>query len=119
MPNVWIWNITSDHQQFFADELKAGRLRQGWGYDDRLDLRLIVNKNQQNRALDEDEAAAWNRSRVMVMDWGIKVGDIILVKNTPTWGWYTLAEVTGGYHYDRHTPNGDFGHSLESSYVEK
>jgi hypothetical protein len=112
MPNVWIWNIASDQQQFFADELKAGRLRQGWGYDDRLDLRLIVKKNQQKQSLDEEESAAWNRLNVMIMDWGIKVGDIILVKNTPTWGWYTLAEVAGGYQYDRNTPSEDFGHFI-------
>lgn len=108
MPNVWIWNISNDYQQFFADELKAGRLRQGWGYKDRLDLRLLAKKDEQGEELDEDESAAWKRLSVMLMkDWGIKVGDIILVKNTPTWGWYTLCEVTSGYHFDRSTPGGD------------
>jgi hypothetical protein len=38
-----------------------GRLRQGWGYDDRLDLRLINQKDQQKQPLDEEESAAWNR----------------------------------------------------------
>lgn len=86
MANVWIWNIDSSQQRLFADELKAGRLRQGWGYADRLDLRLIQKRNQEKRALDEEESAAWTRLNVMIADWGIKLGDIILVKNTPTWG---------------------------------
>lgn len=112
MPNVWIWNIATDHQQFFADELKGGRLRQGWGYDDRLNLRFIDKKNEQKQPLDEEESAAWKRLNAMIMDWGIKLGDVILVKNTPRWGLYTLAEVTGSYQYDRKTPNGDFGHFI-------
>ncbi len=58
MANVWIWNISNDNQKFFADELKAGKLRQGWGYEDRLDLRLIANKNSSKQALDEEETAA-------------------------------------------------------------
>jgi hypothetical protein len=100
VPNVWIWNIAGDQQHFFADELKKGRLRQGWGYDDHLDLRLIKKKNDHNEPLDDEEKAAWDRLNVMLMDWGIKVGDVIVVKNTPTWGFYTLAKVTGGYQYD-------------------
>jgi len=113
MPNVWIWNISSEYQQFFADELKAGRLRQGWGYEDRLDLRLLAKKEEQGEEFDEDEAAAWKRLSVMLMkEWGIKVGDVVLVKNTPTWGWYTLCEVTSDYHFDRNTSggDGDYGH---------
>ena len=112
MPNVWIWNIAKDHQPFFADELKAGRLRQGWGYDDHLDLRLINKKNEQKQRLDDMESEAWNRLNVMIGEWGIKLGDVILVKNIPTGGWYTLVEVIGGYKYDRNTQNGDFGHFI-------
>lgn len=114
VPNVWIWNIDSNKQKFFAAELKAGRLRQGWGDDDRLDLRLIKKKTEQKQPLDEEESAAWNRLNVMIMDWGIKLTDIILVKNTPKWGWYTLAKVIGGYQFDRKAKdsNGDYGHFL-------
>jgi Restriction endonuclease len=111
MPNVVIWNIDRDNQQFFADELKAGRLRQGWGYEDRLDLRLIAQKNTANQSLDEDESAAWERLNGLV-EW-IAKSDIIVVKNTPTWGFYTLVEVIGDYHFDRNTPTGDHAHFLD------
>jgi hypothetical protein len=115
MENVWIWNIDGSQQQFFADELKAGRLRQGWGYDDRLDLRLISKKVEQKQVLDEKESETWTRLNVMIADWGIKLGDIILVKNNPTWGKYTLAKVTGGYQFDRKTPSDDHGHFIEAN----
>jgi hypothetical protein len=98
MSSVWIWNIDNNYQQFFADELKAGRLRQGWGYDARLDLRQIKQKADAGQPLDDEESAAWGRLSVMI-DW-IKPDDLVLVKNTPTWGYYTLAEVAGGYDFD-------------------
>jgi hypothetical protein len=111
MQNVIIWNIDRYNQQFFAEELKQGRLRQGWGYKDRLNLRRIERKNTNNKSLDEDEAAAWQRLSGLV-EW-ITKGDIIVVKNTPTPGFYTLVEVIGDYQYDRrNTPGGDYGHFL-------
>jgi hypothetical protein len=109
VPNVLIWNIDRDYQQFFADELKAGRLRQGWGRDDRLDLRFIQQKLNSGAALDEQEKEAWDRLNGMVR-W-IHPNDIILVKNTPSWGYYTLAKVVGNYDYDQ-TPMGDYRHVL-------
>jgi hypothetical protein len=67
-------NIDGSQQQFFADELKAGRLRQGSGYDDRLDLGLISKNSERKQALDEEESAAWTRLNVMIADWGINWG---------------------------------------------
>lgn len=100
MPNVWIWNIDKDSQEFFAKELKEGRLRQGLGYSDRLDLKLLKQKNDRKELLDEEESQVWEHLSVMIMEWGIQLGDIVVVKNTPTWGSYTLAEVIGSYEYD-------------------
>ena len=47
-----------------------------------------------------------------MIDW-IKKGDVVVVKNTPTWGYYTLVEVIGDYHFDRNTPTGDHAHFLD------
>jgi hypothetical protein len=120
MKRVWTWNIARDHQTFFAEELKNGRLRQGWGYDDRLDLGHLRQRVQQNQALDDKEKEAWNRVSAMIMDWGIHPGDVVLIKNTPEFGWYTLAEVIGGYQFDRtNTPDNDFGHFIRVKILRK
>jgi hypothetical protein len=107
-PQVFIWNIDLDDQQYFADELEKNRLRQGWGYDDKLDLRRMQQKVKLGQTLDDQEKVAWDRLNVMVQ---IKSGDIILVKNVPTPGFYTLVEVVGGYDYSREPPK-DHRHVL-------
>jgi hypothetical protein len=38
----WFWNIDAEKQGYFASELKAGRLRQEWGYQSHLDLIHIL-----------------------------------------------------------------------------
>ena len=40
------------------DELKVGRARIGWSYQDNLDLNLIHKKIKQGKVLDEDERNA-------------------------------------------------------------
>lgn len=40
----WFWNIDRPMQSYFRSELDHGRLRQGWGYDQKLDLRKIKAK---------------------------------------------------------------------------
>jgi len=105
----WFWNIDLDNQQYFAQELKAGRLRQGWGYDPKLDLRAIDQKLSQAIALDHQEQQAWDRCNAMLLS--IAVGDIVVVKNLPSRQQFTLATVVGKYDF-RIDPIGDYGHLL-------
>jgi HJR/Mrr/RecB family endonuclease len=70
-----------------------------------------AKKNQLGQRLDDAESAAWERLNAMI-DW-IKTGDIVVVKNTPTWGSYSLAEVVGKYHYDLNTVTNDHRHVLQ------
>jgi hypothetical protein len=62
--------------------------------------------------LDDVAKRVWDRLNAMIQS--IHQGDIILVKNTPTWGYYTLVKVVGNYDYNRtpSTPSEDYGHVL-------
>jgi hypothetical protein len=61
----WFWNIDSKNRDYFSEELRNGRLRQGWGYDHRLDLRTLKQKLDQNETFDGEESEAWKRCSVM------------------------------------------------------
>ena len=93
--SCWFWNIDSRAQQYFADELKAGRLRQGWGYAPNLDLRKLKQKLVDGNSLDSKEQEAWSRCGYMVD--AIKPGDLVVVKNAPDRDKFTIAKVVGPY----------------------
>lgn len=105
----WFWNIDSKAQDYFRTELDKGTLRQGWGYDERLDLRKLKDNSDKDIALDDEEQAAWNRCNAMLTY--IKVGDLVVVKNVPSRDQFTIVEVEGAYDYKIENA-GDYGHIL-------
>lgn len=114
--DCWIFNTDEAGREFLRAELAAGRLRQGWGYEARLDLRLLRQKVLANEKLDVEEDKTWRVCRAMLAperpeDEGfIRPGDLAAVKNLPEQGFFTLAEVADRpYEFDL-TPELDYGH---------
>lgn len=105
----WFWNIYLESQSYFWSEMKEGRLRQGWGYGENLDLRKLYEKIDNKLILDEKEQQAWDRCQHMLVY--IKQGDLIAVKNVPTREQFAIARVIGPYDF-KIGDNGDFGHIL-------
>jgi len=106
--NCWFWNIDKGEQEYFNDELQKHRLRQGWGYDDSLDLRKLNDKLESKAQLDpDDEQPAWSRCCPMLY---IQIGDLVVVKNVPECNKFTLVKVTGPY--DFIPDHGGYGHVL-------
>jgi len=105
----WFWNIYVESQSYFWSEIKEGKLRQGWGYDEKLDLRKLNEKRTNNLILDEKEQQAWDRCNHMLLY--IKQGDLIAVKNVPSREQFTIVRVTGDYDF-KIGDIGDFGHIL-------
>lgn len=108
--NCWFWNIDRDRQDFITRELQNGRLRQGWGYNENLDLRKIQKKRQSGEPLTDREQAAWSRCKDMLNR--IAPGDLAVVKNVPTSDHFTLVRVTGDYEFEMSDENGGQGHIL-------
>ncbi|MDM8559685.1 hypothetical protein [Candidatus Parabeggiatoa sp. HSG14] len=110
----WFWNIDLDNQQYFKDQLnKYGQLRQGWGYFEKLDLRNLKKKINNKIPLDKQEQQVWNRYGVVLNSInGIKIGDLIVVKNIPDRSHFTLVRVMGKYDFNMDEKKGDFGHFL-------
>lgn len=91
----WFWNIDVDSQNYFVKELDNNRLRQGWGYEPGLDLRILQGKVSTGTAFTPEEETAWSRCVPMLRD--INRDDLIAVKNIPTSEYFTIIRVVGDY----------------------
>ena len=89
------------------DELKAGRARMGWSYQDNLDLRLLLGRIEQGEQLDEDERGA---KRCLGFLTKVKLEDYLLYPHQPERGLFSVVQVKGDYKYstDKDGLDGDF-----------
>ena len=100
--HYWGYRIDTSRREaieFFSEELKEGRLRQGWGYDPGQDL----------RDMKVDGGASGNLRMLKE----VKKGHILLVPRLPNWGQVAIVEATDdwdkAYQYDI-SAHGDYGH---------
>jgi hypothetical protein len=130
MPKSRYWAMrtsrnTDQHRSFIRDELFGrGFLRQGWGYTDEQDLRIIAKlwSEKSWEKTSEKQREAWHHWRMLlgeapeqVRHDSMNVGDLVLVPNMPTEGRFTLCEITGPYQFNLSADpraGGDLGHAL-------
>lgn len=107
--NCWFWNIDLTQHDYFRKELESGRLRQGWGYEESLDLRVLDRKFSGGEPLSSAEDAAWSRCSPTLKR--IKERDLVVVKNIPSSKEFTIVEVDGDYDFQIGELD-DYGHIL-------
>jgi hypothetical protein len=96
----WAIRTDRDNAQLILDELRQGRLRQGWGYSSAQDLRLLVKKRAAGLPFSTDEQDAWRNRPMMGGESGINPGDVILLPNLPRDREFILVEVDGPYSFE-------------------
>jgi hypothetical protein len=98
--NCWAFRVDRRYVADLDEELQAGQLRQGWGWDAKQDL----------RAMEVDAGAARN----LQMFNRVKKGDYILSPHLPRYGYITIAEAledwSKGYQFSIWTKSNDHGH---------
>lgn len=106
-----------DDQALIWEELKAGRLRQGWGYAQEQDLAQVLEREKRigRENLTEAERGAWRHARFAgsLCGWEedeMREGDFVLVPNMPTNGVFSICRITGPYRFEIMPDRGDFGH---------
>lgn len=115
----WAMRTDRDKQEILFEELQAGRLRQGWGYEKEQDLRLIQKEKEAGNdwwsRLTGLQREAYPHYRMIGDDPhdSMHFGDIILLPNLPQNGMFCLAKIKGKYYYDIFHQTGDHGHILE------
>ncbi|WP_417913261.1 restriction endonuclease [Candidatus Electronema sp. TJ] len=122
------WAIRTDkyNQEIIFEELKNGKLRQGWGYDESQNLFLIQSEIDKggkwwNRLSDIQKESLRNLRMLSDAEDSIQIGDIILTPNLPKQNSFCLAEVSERYVFNMLTLNKktdinnlhhDYGHVL-------
>jgi hypothetical protein len=114
MLRYWVMRVDRDAKPFLWDELKAGRLRQGWGYEDDQDLEVIAKRKAKGAKLSDHQQDTWRGNRRMLAseDDSIQQGDIVLVPHLPEEQHWSVVRVVGPYSYDIAKKHDDYGHIL-------
>ena len=98
--NYWAYRIDKSNPDFFNQELQKGRLRQGWGYEEGQNLRILSIDN--------------GASRNLPMFKKVKKGDILLIPHISGYNQLTLASATEdwdtGYWFEIDPSVKDYGH---------
>ena len=104
--NYWGYRIDTNKRGFFFDEIREGRLRQGWGYEDTHDL----------RGESVDEIA---RRNFPIFN-KVKKGDILLVPRIEGWDEIVIVRAAEdfdkGYVFSIDPKMGDYGHIFPVQY---
>ena len=128
------WAIRTDKENIplLLGELRAGRLRQGWGHDASQNLWLVQAQISQagkwwERLTEEQKEVLGHLKMLSASEGGVQRGDWVLLPNLPEYGpFFLVAEVTGDYYFDTLSlsentdVNGlgqDYGHVLPVSLI--
>ena len=111
----WAMRTSQHHPDFVWGEVRAGRLRQGWGWTDEQDLRRIAERRRAKAELSSAQLQAWRAHRMLASESaGMRVGDLVVTQNLPRLGRISVCRVVGGYYFE--LPGGpypeDLGHVL-------
>ena len=105
--NYWGYRIDTNHIDFFRDELSHGRLRQGWGWDERQDLQKLTMDGGARKNL-----SIYNK---------VKKGDYLLIPRCPSWDEVGIALATEdfnkGYSFSIDETLGDYGHCFPAKLI--
>lgn len=100
------WALRTDrfNKALLFSELRAGRLRQGWGNHPSQDLRLVQAEIAKGgkwwaRLSEKQNEVLRHLKMLSSAEDGMKVGDLILAPNMPEDGYFVIAEVAGDYFY--------------------
>ena len=112
----WVMRTSPLERPYIWAEARAGRLRQGWGWNEEMNLDLIADLVARGGELSEKQRIAWRqrRMRTSARD-GMQIGDIVVAPNIPQWGRFSVFRVAGPYEYVLDAPrqfDERFGHIL-------
>jgi hypothetical protein len=109
----WAMRTDQNRRADLWAEIRAGRLRQGWGWDPEMDLQVVAERIAAGEPMSEWQQQAWgNRKMLTSQPDGIHVGDLIVVPHMPERRRFSLVRVVGPYQFDGGQVFGDYGHIL-------
>jgi hypothetical protein len=115
----WAMRTDQARRDWIWSELRAGRLRQGWGYRPDLDLEQLAALRRQGVKLPKYQQDAWRGNRRLLPSQpdSMQVGDIVVSLHLPRYGVWSIARVTGGYRYEISTMGNAFDGSPDYGHI--
>lgn len=116
MSRYWAMRTSKGKSRFIYEELKAGRLRQGWGGEDYLNLNVIRDARSGEKKLNDYQEDVWRRQRRLHPDEedSIQKGDYILLPNLPDKGSWSICKIiSNNYRYEIDPKFENYGHIRE------
>lgn len=116
----WLSRPDKNNISYFTEQIKTGQLRQGWGYEKSQDLRLIKKVIEEKgwKDLNAYQNDAIPNLIMLVGDKNaMQIGDVVIVPNTPKWGFFFIIELTGNYQFNIDPEKGDFGHIISCKLI--
>jgi hypothetical protein len=118
MTRYWALRTDQSRRLWIWSELKAGRLRQGWGVSPDDDLEVLAAIRRRGGRLEGFQQEVWRGNRRLLPSQpdSMQVGDIVLLMHMPRYSVWSIARVTGGYRFEisdqRNAWDGrlDYGH---------
>ncbi len=103
---------TPSRKEYLAEEARSGRMRQGWGYREDLDLTKLAESIRSGETIAPEQRAAWRNRRLLPSETdGIHEGDIVLLPNLPKQGeWFVAEAADDEYRYEISREFCDYGH---------
>jgi len=119
MLRYWVMRTDRDVQAFIWEEIRAGRLRQGWGYQSDQDVRHIRTVARSERS--KHQHRSWRGNRRMFADEhdSIQRGDVVVVPHVPRYRRWQIVRVTGPYYFEIDPSHEDYGHILPVELLTK
>lgn len=108
----WVMRTDRTQAEYISAELRDGRMRQGWGYREDLNLAELSGLVRSGETLSSEQRDAWGNRRLLPSEPNsIREGDIVLLPNLPEDGRWLVAEVADDeYRYEIPPEFGDYGH---------
>ncbi len=100
MTRYWAMRTDRNRTERLWEEVRVGRLRQGWGYHPDQDLNIIAAAIDRHEPLARQQRDAWrNRPMLTTRSGGVQVGDVLILPHLPKTGEVSMVKVIGDYRF--------------------
>jgi hypothetical protein len=97
----WVMRTSPWERPFIWSEARAGRLRQGWGWDPSQDLAVIAEAVRLGHELNDEQRLARRARKMRAAEpGGMRLGDLVVAPNVPEYGFLCVFRVAGSYRWD-------------------
>jgi len=91
----WAMRTSESQRSFIWAEVRRGRLRQGWGWEEEQDLQIVQRQLNAREQLTKAQREAWPARKMLgASQDGIEIGDLIVTQNLPREGHVSVCRVS-------------------------